>query len=219
MYQDYLYMKMIKKVSGFVEWMIFTDLDEFIVPKKHPSLKSFLQEHEMCPAIFSNFLFFGTGDVEEIPNNRLMIETLTRCDDVSSFNQKHHWHTRPIVKPRYVESSCWLDLKLKDGFFYYDSCKRPWRDMGKGIYKEVYTTENLQTNHYWSKDDVFFRNVKLKRPHMKLADKEKAKDWAYRQFVQKEDDAILRFVPDVRQSMGFKDEDEGRRPSRLLCES
>ncbi len=64
------------------DWMAFVDLDEFIVPLKHSSLKSFLGGKTDVDAIWVPWLIFGSAGQHEYSAN-LMIERFERREFMS----------------------------------------------------------------------------------------------------------------------------------------
>lgn len=84
---------------GHVKWLAIMDGDEFITPLNQYSVLDVLKDYDHAGGVYLNWLSFGTSHVEKIPEDKLMIETLTFCAEYPSSMGKS------IVRPERV-SGC-----------------------------------------------------------------------------------------------------------------
>jgi hypothetical protein len=71
------FMDTVFRTAGHVKWLAIMDADEFITPLKTKSLLDVLKNYEDVGGVYINWLNFGTSHVYKIPENKLMIESLT----------------------------------------------------------------------------------------------------------------------------------------------
>lgn len=71
-----IYKKACKIASGKAKWLAIIDADEFIYPVQSDNLIDILNDYEDFGGLYVNYVPFGTSQVEHVPNNRLIIETL-----------------------------------------------------------------------------------------------------------------------------------------------
>jgi len=95
--QTKLYTETAWKVKDLSEWLIVVDTDEFLFPVKAKNLKEILKKYDDYAALSVNWKMFGTGDVEKIEPDKLLIESLTKSANHQDL------HVKTIVKPRYVK--------------------------------------------------------------------------------------------------------------------
>lgn len=60
------YNKFIHNLAGLYDWAAFIDVDEFIVLKKHSTIKQFIQQYSNPYAICINWVLFGSGAQKDI---------------------------------------------------------------------------------------------------------------------------------------------------------
>ncbi|MCB1111640.1 MAG: glycosyltransferase family 92 protein [Chlamydiales bacterium] len=125
-----------------VRWLAVIDVDEFIVPTIHHTLTDLLEEHRHACAVRVNWVFFGTSHVTEIPKNKLMIEMLTRNSGYVGESQGY----KAILHTGRCETAGPHDGLYNDGF--------------APIWLPYATA---QINHYWSRDEKHFYQVKVPR--------------------------------------------------------
>lgn len=139
--------------TGKTRWLASIDIDEFIVPNGDwDNITDFLRVHEDYHQIFMRWHHFGTSNVDRIPDDKLVIETLNR-------SQKHaptaYMRGKVIVKPHAVQT-----IRITEPILY--SC-----------YKSLDLNPNnrsehppLRINHYWTRDIEYLINVK--KPHREV---------------------------------------------------
>ena len=131
----------IKRTAGVTKWLIIVDGDEFILPKKHNSLRDFLKEYDDYHAIGINWVMFGTNFHEKIQKGFVI-------DNYRNHENKQNKHIKTICKPDQVvkiENPHYVILKNKDK--YIDPHKR----VISGPFNEKNTLDIIQINHYWGK--------------------------------------------------------------------
>jgi Glycosyltransferase family 92 len=83
---------------GKVKWLAIIDADEFIYPVKTKSLREILKKYDAFGGVYINYLFFGTSNLEKIPYNSLIIESLNHsAEQPIPFGKS-------IVRPERVEN-------------------------------------------------------------------------------------------------------------------
>jgi len=177
----------VQRASSSSFWLAILDIDEFIVPTQHDSVKDFLEEQEnRYKQILMMWRCFGTNHVERIPDDRLLIETLTKR---SEFVPGKTWHHKAIVKPRLVKYANIHNCAMKG--------EPSELDMTTAI--EEYPP--LILHHYWTRDIEFLKTIKQERQerlHQKKMSKEKI-DQLIDAYNHVEDTTILRFAAPLRQ--------------------
>ncbi len=190
------FMDLCNKVKDEVEWIMLLDSDEYIFPYQGKSLANALKDYDTEACLRLPWVLFGTSNVEKIPDNELMVEHLTKSMHITNTPIG----SKMIVKPRYLQflpNPHYPVMQM--GYYDVDENKVPCE--GKSDLNSV-ITKIFRMNHYWSKDEKFFNEVKLP---LWPEQNNMAKKKIYNKTLSlKEDDAILRFVPDLKKRMGFK---------------
>jgi hypothetical protein len=179
-------------------WIAILDVDEFLFPTKG-RLKKFLKPYDALGnigAIYINWFMYGTSYVNEIPKNKLLIETLLMRGESTSYIGK------TIVKKCAV--SGFIDshrpIMAADFVAIYPNKKvvgePDWR-------ADFASSDIIRINHYWSRDRKFFDEVKSKGvgTHTKIL--EFREQFITDTYNHTEDRKILRFAPALRKRMGF----------------
>jgi len=200
----------INHLRSVSKWVALIDIDEFILPLEEDNLPDFLKRYEDVCGIVLSWQCFGTSYVHQIPQNRLMIEMLVRKAEEHSFRNlpvksivradlvdlsKRGWppHTvryklgKKVVFPNRVEREETLDISL-------------WE-----IHPEI-----AVINHYVHRTEDFFRNKKMQKKQSpriwkNLMSEEGFLKW-YNDCNQEIDTRIFRFIPKLKEKMGFIDE-------------
>lgn len=154
------YTDLLNSLKDVVKWMAVIDTDEFLFSPLYDDLTDFLREYEDIPGlggIAANWQMFGTSSCPKIPQEKTLIETLTRT---SVFNYSTNIHVKTIVRPEYVSfydqphSPIFLP-----GYFKINTDKIPFL----GSFSPYVRFDKLQINHYWTRDEDFFFHQKLPR--------------------------------------------------------
>jgi hypothetical protein len=182
----------LSRARNRVKWLAIIDVDEFLVPAKADKLTSVLALFEsdstiggLCVA----WVCFGTSHVLKIPSDKLMIETLVLSDSGVDTPELFPWDQgtfKSIVRPDRTESFENPHLAIyKSGQFHVP------------VHHDL-----MQINHYWTKDEVFFKQVKVPRNALRGVPIETSISWATAMNKEATMSApILRFVPSLRRRM------------------
>lgn len=155
--QTTAYNETIKKIKNIAEWLIIVDTDEYLFPVQQRNLATVLKKFDKYASVSVNWKMFGSSDVNRIPEDKLLIESLTKSDNVSDL------HVKNIVKPRYVESISHPHYaKLKAGYAQVTENLEYFT----GPFSPTQNLNILRINHYWSRDWEFFNSTKVNRIHM-----------------------------------------------------
>ena len=133
----------INRTRDNTKWLIVVDGDEFILPKKHKSLRKFLGDYNDYDAIGINWMMFGSNFHEKIQSG-IMINNYMLCE--GSQNQ----HIKTICRPNQVIN--FRDphsVNLKNPSKYVDPHKRKI----SGPFNKEPTLDIIQINHYWGKSE------------------------------------------------------------------
>lgn len=156
--QNSTFSKQAKEVGDQVEWLMAIDTDEFLFPIKEDNLVNSLKSYNECPALSVNWVLFGTSNIEKIPDNKLLIETIIK----SNYKQAD-LYVKSIVKPRYVDN--YIDPHYPLLASGYAQCTEN-HDYFYGSLSPTQSIDTIRINHYWSRDLEFFREKKLNRLHV-----------------------------------------------------
>ena len=72
------YNTFIKTYHQEFDWAAFFDVDEFLVLKKHNSVKDFISDYSEYDAIGINWVFFGDNNITELENNTSVLKRFTK---------------------------------------------------------------------------------------------------------------------------------------------
>lgn len=183
----------LKILTGKSKWVAFIDDDEFIVPVKESNLVDVLKDFEDCSGVCPHWQLFGTSHVGKIPENGLLTENLVyRAPKNFSRNK----YIKSIVRPERVRNMVTHFANYKKDFFQVDENKTHF----KGCSQKKISVEKIRINHYWTRDEYFFKNFKLK--YQDLRQIKTQEDYAH--LMNQECDLdMLRFAPELRKRMGF----------------
>lgn len=182
----------IKKNKSNTYWIAIIDIDEFIVPIRHSKIRAFLEPYDKNKSIGSISMywqFFGTSHLAKIPDGKLLIESLTLKADVS-----HAWNRncKAIFKPKTID------------YFHVHGAihKSGYRNIATNGQSgpNVFVIDQIRVNHYWTRAEDFFYEIKLPR-RAKFLGREMTEyeiTSLNDSFNAIEDTAIQKFVPALR---------------------
>lgn len=194
------FMDCIKSTKSTSWWVAFIDTDEFIVPRKDNSLVSFLKKYDSSAnlgGLAVNWSCYGSSGLWDVPQGKLMIESLTRKDDGT-----HVWAkvVKSIVHPEYVTGATSPHFfKYKRGKYGVYSNKKLFKQNRPGY------IEDIKINHYYMRTLNYFYNEKLEKKIQ--MDNKPLSDYELKIYFEigdkKEDQEkdIFRFVPALRTIM------------------
>ena len=198
--QTKAYFSTISDVKDFVEWLVVVDTDEFLFPIKEKNLAHALKDYDQYAGLSVNWRIFGSSNIDKIPSNKLLIETLIMKGDATDTQVK------TIVKPRYVKDVANPHYpKFKKGYAQVTENFEYFN--GPFIPKE--SRQIFRINHYWSRNLDFFYNRKISRVHVvdNKIDKTQAKAKIKSLLNQDKqnslinDNAILKYTDELRSKL------------------
>lgn len=182
------------KARGKVKWLAILDSDEFLFATKQNSLPDFFERYEKMNEIGGvcvNWVMFGTSFVPRVPDNKLMIEMLTLC------KAKEYEYFKSIVRPERVASCCNAHYCLyNQGISHCTAECSP-------VLPPFVQIENIRINHYWTRDEDFFYNIKVPR-RLAWGASHKVCLEKLSMYNQDHDETISRFIPPLRKRVGLE---------------
>jgi len=136
------YNHLINYTKKLTEWLIIVDGDEFILSKKHFSLRDFLKEYKDYHVICINWVMYGSSHHEK-KQDGFIIDKYRLNDGIQNK------HIKTICKPLYVKN-------VQNPHFVIPIYPNQYIDPHKRIIKvgpfnEQQTIDIIQINHYWGK--------------------------------------------------------------------
>jgi hypothetical protein len=188
-----VYLNAAQKTKQDVEWLAIIDTDEFLFPMKETNLTHVLKNYDSFASLSVNWRIFGSGNVDIVMKENLQMDPLVKT----------------IVKPRYVETFINPHFAVLESG--YAQVAEDYKFL-YGPYSHFRSNEVLAINHYWARDWEFFNSTKLSRAHIisSLLSKEdqviktKALIEINKNYSTKFDDAILKFVPVLKEQISQK---------------
>lgn len=195
--QGKAYMDCIKNNKNAIEWIIFIDLDEFVFPTKEDNLYEFLKAYNKYPALAVNWQLFGTSDLDRIPENKLMIESLIKQSKVDFYRNRY---IKSIVQPskvvKFFNPHCFIykhkKMAVNENFFKVEKYESP-----------LIAIDKIRINHYYTRDKEHFYNIKLPRRIKIMGSQYEAWLKEINLMNDIENFEIQRFVPALRKAMNF----------------
>lgn len=194
--QKRAYLDAIGKSKENVKWLAIIDLDEYLVPKAHDSIVSWLSEYENegIGGIGINWQMFGTSFVPKIEQHQLLTERLTLK---ALENHSENIHIKSIVRPEYVVEPVHIHhFEYREGYAQVNSNKEPFT----GPFSPYVATDKIQINHYWTKDEEFLHETKIPR-RQNWGETLGSIEERVNVLNQVEDTSIARFLPALRRQM------------------
>ncbi len=203
--QTHTYDRIIAHCKNQTKWLAILDSDEFLYPEKGDNLLDVLNDYEQFGGVYVFWQMFGTSNIEKIPDNKLLIETLTmRSEDDYFWN---HWG-KSIVRPEYVYSCDIHFHRYFSPFFHVFTNKTRIPDYDtfshqhlKTISKFPIIFSKLKINHYWTRDEYYLYNCKFPRYDRWTLVQDALNRMSQLNVIESND--ILRFVPALYQAMGL----------------
>jgi hypothetical protein len=186
----------LKRLLGKSKWVAFIDSDEFLIPVKQDNLLTVLKDYEKFGGICAHWVMFGTSHIQKIPDNVLQIEALVYR---SKLDCSTNSHVKSIVRPeKVVEFTNPHFAIYKKGSTQVNENKVAFN----GALEKEFTANILRINHYWTRDEDYFFNVKVPSRVKRGFSKEKELTRA-EMFNEVLDTDMFRFVPALRAKMGY----------------
>jgi Glycosyltransferase family 92 len=181
--QKFLITDGLRRSKGRTKWLLILDSDEFFVPIHHDSIADYLKryDHPAVGAVVGTIIVFGTSGVEKIPDDQLLIETLVTAMGTNSL-----WKSAvKVASVTTVGNPHTMNLAP-----------------GCGMVRAP--LDELQINHYWSRDRHYLYNFKIPRRAEWGTPADTCVRWAEGGSHTPEFALpILRFIEPLRQLMGL----------------
>ena len=196
------YTDIANQVQDDVKWLAVIDTDEFLFSPKRKNILKMLAKYEKKSSIGGigvNWVIFGTSNVPFIPDDKTMIELLTwRSLDQNLANK----HVKTIVCPKKVNYYINPHYPIyHEGFIQVDTNGLSF----EGPFSPSFKRNKLRINHYWVRDENYFWNYKVPRRASWEGPKTQEENQnMINELNLQQDDAILKFVPQLRQSLKLK---------------
>ncbi len=149
-YQPAAYNDCIQSCSS--DWLAVIDVDEFIVPMKHPDLLAYLStfdRQEEIGGIRINWQIYGTSKLPNIPEGQLLIESLLWKAKPDYFKNQM---VKLIVRPKAIRKMMVHYAEYKEGY-------SSWPNYSGRSQPPLWIDE-IRINHYWTRAEDFFYSVK-----------------------------------------------------------
>ncbi len=139
------------------EWLAVIDSDEFICMPNHDNLGKFLESYSYAGGVLINWVMYGSSGIEELAPTDMQIDHFlyrTPDDWEENFNYKSIVRTKCVKKIGIHYST--YRTKYKAVFANHQ------RFSLEPKYK-IPPIHEIRLNHYWWRDEKYFREVKLPR--------------------------------------------------------
>ncbi len=198
----------IRLANKKTKWLAIIDTDEFILPMMGKELIKILDDYANYGAVCANWQRFGTSGVKKIPKDTLMIEALTmRAPRNWELNRWIKSFVRPERVKRVFSSHHML---YKKNYYqvnenkqrFSGQCHPSKRKFDDKKANPQICVDKLRINHYWTRDEDFFFNVKIARRY-KEGTRFDLNTYLYYIMVsnQIEDSEILRYAAPLKKRM------------------
>ncbi len=194
----------IHKAKSKTKWLAIIDTDEFIIPMQSDNLVEGLQEFEEFGGIQINWQCYGTSNIEQIPEDALITELLVMK---APYDHEKNINVKSIVRPQRVLFCNHVHyVHYQPGYFSVNEQGEEIPPKQWGI--KNFSTNKFRINHYWTRDEEYFKKDKLdrieKRQHPTLEMVLRHKEEMNTVF----DDVMLRFVAQMKNRMFTQKNDE-----------
>jgi len=197
----------IKHYGNDFKWIAFIDIDEFFVTHTSANLEEYLHHFDQNPnigAIGVNWQNFGTSHIKKLSKDSLVTESfyLKGQVDFACGRLLCNSTIKSIVRPYAVLQMYNHHASLKNGFRYYPigpSGGDFWSCINRPI-----SIDEIQLNHYWTRDEEFLYKIKIPRRKKVVGDKADILLDALDELNQVEDRSIQKFIPNLKQKMGLE---------------
>ena len=152
------YKNLIKTTKNITKWLIIIDGDEYILPKKHKCLRTFLNDYKDYHAIGINWVMYGSSNYDRKQDGFII-------DNYRYNTGIQDRHIKTICKPLYVNDIiCPHSIIPTDPDKYID----PYKRKQQGPFNINKTTDIIQINHYWGKStEDMLQKINRGRPNHK----------------------------------------------------
>jgi hypothetical protein len=183
----------LKKAKGITTWLALIDLDEFLLPENESTVTECLTNHfANASAVYVNWFHFGTGGIN-LNQGESILFGLTACGE-----ELHPQNStgKSIVRPDHVNVDAAWNIHhfvLQQGH-YCDGDTNPLSFVGLDLNLSGKPhNQFIRLNHYYTRDEYFFNNVKLQRTRG-IGVSESLVMNHYSDFNQCKDEKIIHFI-------------------------
>lgn len=190
----------IRRSSSKTKWLAFIDLDEFLFPVIEDNLVAFLKNYEEFGGLCVSWQMYGTSFVKKIPVDKLLIESLYLK---ANLNESSHYFVKSIVRPERVNKCVSAhSFSYVKPFFSVDSDKNFCGGRKAGGPENILINQ-IRINHYWTRDENYFRNVKIANRKKRGWDLTLSMN-RYNNFNKEKDISIFKYIEPLRQIIKIK---------------
>lgn len=218
--QKRAYIRGLNQSKNVSKWLALIDLDEFIVPKENLTIPLMLKSYEDCFNVTIHWQKFGTSGYFELPSKSLLIECLIKKSpphDEDNFITKSI--VQPLLLPDYFFSEEYIIEHEIDVVHFYswplssEAKKKPLGPLTlEGKIQKAIPIEDAQINHYWCRDEKFYREKKVPRKaRLQHEDFNSPLEWPEEKiekyltrYNQCDDFTVLRFVPELKKKLSLE---------------
>jgi len=177
------YQHCIGRIQKICNWCAFVDCDEFLFSPQGISLSEGLKEFERYSGVVVNWVMYGTSNVQKIAPGESTLKALVYrapldfCGNLA---------LKSIVKPRFV---AWFLNPHRCTYNHGYAVTENHVEI-KDNTTPFNSVDKLRINHYWTRDETYFNNVKI--PRRLLMEDSVARCIKVKEQISKEfDDCIL----------------------------
>ncbi len=155
------YKNVIERARGETKWLALIDTDEFILVKKKQSLQRCLKKYyEGADAIYVQWLLFGTSGIMTTDS---LLKNMTSCA-----RKDHPWNNvgKMIVRPeKAIFEMMWTvhHVPLLPSSKWFNGSGKEVFMANNNMFFTSHQESHIRINHYFFRDEKFFREVKIPR--------------------------------------------------------
>lgn len=169
------------------KWLVFLDVNEFLVPPQSSNLQEILQKYEAFPGVELRSVFFDSSKLD-VPRRKLVIEALELTDIPEQHPQKGV--VKMIFKPEMIKGFTWPPYKCH------------FKDNQVPV---VLNKSELRINHYVNRGSIFRKNKEIMHvDNRQLTEDELASLLSAGFEIEDQERSIYRFVPSLLKKMGYE---------------
>lgn len=172
------------RAKGKVQWLGMLDSDEFLYVVDGRKIQDYLAPllKSKIGGVLVHWYMFGTSHVSKIPEDKLMIEMLT-------FSGGKHELYKTIYRPEFVKQV------VNQHYCLYSSGRFHTGDIAASL-------GDIRLNHYWTRDEDYFNNIKIPRREKYGTSRETSELW--NDLMNSSPDyTIQSYVSQLRKNMGL----------------
>lgn len=150
------------------KWLALIDIDEFIVPKVHNTITSFLQnyEYQTVAGLVVNWQLFGTSGIKSLNGISLLRNLTWKFPSYFDSDWSSNKFIKSIIRPDRIDENssdyhCGNHVFMPlQGYYLVNSNHNRQYVVCK---IDTVTIDQIQLNHYWFRDEDWFYEYKIRR--------------------------------------------------------